>query len=319
MTRIFELSQIEQVVGDIDLVPAMEEGFVAYSRGEVVVPPVGELVFDDPRGDAHIKYGYIVGDDYFVIKIAAGFYDNVKKGLPAMSGLMLVFKQRTAELASILLDEGHLTNLRTAAAGAVVAKYMAPKNVSRIGVLGAGTQGRLQVQYLESIVNCKDIIVWGLDKDELDRYQSDMSSQGYRVETTREPGDVASSSNLIITATPSRKPLLQVDQIREGTHITAMGSDTSEKIELDSRILQKADVVVADSVSQCLTRGEIHHALDAGVLAKEEIVELGNVILDPGLGRSSEEQITVADLTGVAVQDIQVSKAVYHALLRREG
>jgi ornithine cyclodeaminase len=196
---------------------------------------------------------------------------------------------------------------------------MAPKNVRRIGVFGAGTQGRLQVEYLESIVDCKDVIAWGVDQDELDRYESDMSSRGYSVETTRDPADVASSSNLIIMATPSRKPLLQVDQIREGTHITAMGSDTPEKIELEPKILQKAGLVVADSISQCLLRGEIHQALDAGVLAKEEIVELGNVIAEPGLGRSSEEQITVADLTGVAVQDIQISKAVYHALLQKEG
>jgi ornithine cyclodeaminase len=319
MARIFELSQIEKVLGDIDLVQAMEEGFVAYSRGEVVVPPVGELTFEDPPGDTHIKYGYIVGDDYFVIKIASGFYDNVKRGFPAMSGLMLVFKQNSGELASILLDGGHLTNLRTAAAGAVVAKYMAPKDVRRIGVFGAGTQGRLQVEYLESIVDCKDVIAWGVDQEELDRYESDMSSRGYKVETTQDPGVVAEGSNLIIMATPSRKPLLKVDQIREGTHITAMGSDTPEKIELEPEILQKADVVVADSISQCLLRGEIHQALDAGVLAKEEIVELGNIITEPGLGRSSDDQITVADLTGVAVQDIQISKAVYHALLQREG
>jgi ornithine cyclodeaminase len=134
----------------------------------------------------------------------------------------------------------------------VAAKYLAPKNVRRIGVLGAGAQGRLQVQYLESIVDCKDVIVWGVDQGELDRYEQDMSSRGYNVETTRDPGDVASSSNLVITATPSRKPLLQADQIRAGTHITAMGSDTPEKIELEPNILQKADVVVADSISQCL-------------------------------------------------------------------
>jgi ornithine cyclodeaminase len=318
MTQVYALSRIKDVLEDIDLVQAIEDGFVDYSRGRVVVPPVGELVFKDPPGDTHIKYGYILDDDYFVIKIASGFYENVKLGLPAMSGLMLVFKQKTGELAAILLDEGHLTNLRTAAAGAVVAKYLAPAHVHRIGVFGAGTQGRLQVEFLESVVSCKDVIVWGIDDEELGRYKDHMESRGYAVETTRDSEAIASSANLIVTATPSKKPLLDVGQIRAGTHITAMGSDTPEKIELDPKILGRADIVVADSLSQCLLRGEIHRALDAGELAKEDVIELGNVILEPGSGRSSEEQITVADLTGVAVQDIQISKAVYRALIERE-
>jgi ornithine cyclodeaminase len=103
--------------------------------------------------------------------------------------------------------------------------------------------------------------------------------------------------------------------IRKGTHITAMGSDTPGKIELDPRILQKADIIVADSISQCLLRGEIHQALKAGLLEKERIIELGNVIVNPDLQRTSEEQTTIADLTGVAVQDVQITKAVYHALI----
>jgi ornithine cyclodeaminase len=214
----------------------------------------------------------------------------------------------------VLLDEGYLTNLRTAAAGAVVAKYLAPRQVNRVGVLGAGTQGRLQVEYLEPIVGCKDVIVWGLDDEELARYREEMESKGFTVETTREPADVASSANLIVTATPSKTPLLAAEQIQPGTHITAMGSDTPEKIELDSAILAKADIVVADSIEQCLLRGEIHQALEAGLIGKDVVVELGNVIFDSRHRRSSDEQITVADLTGVAVQDIQISKAVYRAL-----
>ena len=118
MTKIFNLDQIKAALINIDPVQAIEEGFVAYSRGKVVVPPVGEMIFKNPPGDVHIKYGYIVDDDYYVIKIASGFYENVKLGLPSTNGLMLVFDQRTGELASVLLDEGYLTEVRTAAAGA---------------------------------------------------------------------------------------------------------------------------------------------------------------------------------------------------------
>ena len=151
-------------------------------------------------------------------------------------------------------------------------------------------------------------------QQELDDYKKDMEPLGFNIQTTLNADDIASSCNLIITATPSTFPLLSADKIQNGTHLTAMGSDTPEKNELDPRILQKADIVVADSISQCLLRGEIHHALKAGLLKQESIVELGNVIINKDLQRTSEEQITLADLTGVAVQDIQISKAVYKAL-----
>jgi ornithine cyclodeaminase len=141
-----------------------------------------------------------------------------------------------------------------------------------------------------------------------------MAPHDLSIETTLTSDEIAATCNLIVTATPTHHPLLSADQIRPGTHITAMGSDTREKHELEPAILGKADLVVADSIEQCRVRGEIFHALEAGELTDEDILELGNVIVDPGLRRASEEQITVADLTGVAVQDIQISKAVYKIL-----
>lgn len=314
MTDIFNLDQIKASLKDIDTVEAIEQGFVAYSQKKAVIPPIGEMIFEKPPGDVHIKYGYIIGDDYYVIKIAAGFYENTKLNLPSCSGLMLVFKQKTGELACILLDEGYLTNLRTAAAGAVVAKYFSPKSVHRIGIFGAGTQGRMQLEHLRPVVDCKDVIVWGLNQEELDAYKADMESFGFSIQTTMDSEDIGSSCNLIVTATPAKSPLLRADQIRKGTHITAMGSDTPEKNELEPGILHAADIVVADSISQCRSRGEISVALKAGIIKEKDIVELGHAILDEKLRRTSEDQVSVADLTGVAVQDIQISKAVYKAL-----
>jgi len=314
MAEIFNLEQIKKALQHVDVTDAIEQGFVAYSRGEVVVPPVGELVFHDPPGDVHIKYGYIEGDDHFVIKVASGFYENVKLGLPAADGLMLVFSQKTAQLECILLDECFLTNVRTAAAGAVAAKYLAPSTVARIGVFGAGVQGRMQVEALLPITDCRDVIVWGRNDEEVETYRETMSPHGLNLETTLVADEIAATCNLIVTATPSHTPLLRADQIKQGTHITAMGSDTQEKNELEPAILRNADLVVADSIEQCRVRGEIYHALEAGELADGVVHELGNVISDPTLHRSSDSQITVADLTGVAVQDIQISKAVYQVL-----
>jgi ornithine cyclodeaminase len=314
MGKFYDLPQIKDVLKKLQPIQEIEEGFVAYSEGKAVIPPVGEMLFKKPPGDVHIKYGYIVDDDYYAIKIASGFFESPSTSRYTNDGLILLFKKGTGELVCALLDECHLTNVRTAAAGAVVAKYLAPKNIECIGIIGAGTQGRMQLEFLSSVVSCRDVMVWGVDQKELDEYRADMEPQSYSIQTTLRAEDIAAQCNLIVTATPSKSPLLSADLIRKGTHITAMGSDTPEKNELDPRILQKADIVVADSISQCLLRGEIHQALKAGVLEKERILELGSVIVNPDLQRTSEDQITIADLTGVAVQDIQIAKAVYHAL-----
>ncbi|MFX1548570.1 MAG: ornithine cyclodeaminase family protein [Promethearchaeota archaeon] len=314
MPEIVKLNQIKQVLREIDPLKLIEEGFIAYSQGKVVVPPVGEMIFKDPPGDCHIKYGYIKGGDYYVIKIAQGFYDNPKIGLPSINGLNLLFSQKTGEIICILLDEGHLTNVRTAAAGAVVAKYMVPKKVERIGIYGYGIQGKMQLEYLESVITCREALVWGRTQTGLDKYQEAMEDSVFNIETTLNSTDITSTCNLIVTCTPSTKPLIKVEEVRKGTHITAMGSDTPEKQELDTRILEIADRVIVDSISQAASRGECFHAITDGKITKENLVELGDMILDKNRQRKSDAEITIADLTGVAVQDIQISKAVFEGL-----
>ena len=310
--QTISLEEIEAVLPSLDLIPAIEAGFVAYSQGQAVVPPIGELLLD--KGEVHIKYGYLREDKYYVIKVASGFYDNPKIGLPSSGGLMLLFHQRTGELVSILLDEGHLTDIRTVVAGAIAAKYLAPVNVERIGIVGTGTQARLQLRYLKHVTACRQVLVWGRGEPQLERYRRDMEPHGFAIETTQNRADILRNCSLVVTATPATVPLLHVADLQPGTHITAVGSDTPEKQELDSAILARADVVVADSISQCLERGEIHKAIQSGHITQDDLVELGDVIAGRAAGRTSEDQITVADLTGVAVQDIKIATAVYEAL-----
>lgn len=314
MPAVVRLPEIKAALAGVDLLPLIEAGFVAYSRGEVVVPPVGELVFDDPPGDVHIKYGYIRRDDHYVVKIASGFLDNPKLGLPSGDGLMLVFSQRTGRLEAVLLDEGHLTNVRTAAAGAVAAKYLAPREVAAVGILGAGVQGRMQLEWLRRVRPFGRAVVWGVDRAELDAYRRDMAGPGLEIATTLRAEEVAAEADLIVTCTPSTGPLLRAEWIRPGTHITAMGSDTAAKQELDPAILARAGRVVVDSLSQSELRGEVYKAVAAGAIGRDRLIELGRVVADPALGRASADEITVADLTGVAVQDIQIAKAVLAAL-----
>jgi ornithine cyclodeaminase len=312
--KIITLDQIKKIINQIDLIKSIEDGFIAYSQGKVVIPPVGELLFENPPGDVHIKYGNIRDDDFYVIKIASSFYENIKIGLSNSNGMMLIFNQKTGELLSVLLDEGYLTDVRTAVAGAIAAKYLAPKNVKRIGIFGAGVQGKLQLFYLKSVIDCKDAIIWGTNPEELSLYEKNVKEFGFNIETTTNLEDITSSCNLIVTATPSKAPLFNADMVQKGSHITAMGSDTTEKIELDPKLLNKSDIVVADSKTQCLTRGEIYQAIKAIDFDISNVFELGNVIDKKELQRTSDDQITIADLTGVAIQDIQISKAVYNAL-----
>jgi len=308
--KIITLTEMKKIVLSLDLMSAIESGFTSYSANRAVVPPVGELILD--KGEVHIKYGYIKNEDFYVVKIASGFYGNPDIGLPCGDGLMLLFKQETGELVSILLDEGYLTDIRTGIAGAIAAKYLAPKNVQRIGIVGTGVQARFQLSSLCHVTDCKDVLVSGLNEQFLQSYKADMEKLGYQIETTLDTSQILPSCNLIVTTTPSKEPLLFAKDLRKGVHITAMGSDTQEKQELDSQILKKADVVVADSISQCLVRGEIHKALEANLIKPENLIELGDVISGQVAGRMSDEQITVADLTGVAVQDIKIAEAVYN-------
>jgi ornithine cyclodeaminase len=309
--------EIAEALNTLDVLPAIENAFARYSAGEAVVPPVGELLLEG--GDVHIKYGYLRGDAFYVVKIASGFYDNPRVGLPSSNGLMLLFRQETGEPIAVLLDEGYLTDVRTAVAGAVAARALAPSHVERIGVVGTGIQARLQLQYLAAVTPCRDVVVWGRTKESLDRYREAEPLRAFRIEPTRTAADLAHTCDLIVTTTPATAPLLHARDLKSGTHITAVGSDTAAKQELEADILGAADVVVADSREQCRVRGEIHHALAAGLLGDDAVVELGDVIAGREPGRISDDQVTVADLTGVAVQDMAIASLVYHALAERGG
>ena len=318
MSVVINLEQIKNIVKEVDLISAMEQGFIQYSNGNTVVPPVGELLFDEPKGEAHIKYGYIKNDDYYVIKIASGFYQNPQLGLASSQGLMLLFDQKTGVPKAVLLDEGHLTDLRTAAAGALVAKYFAPRDIKAIGIIGTGIQAKLQLLHLQKHTPSRQMWLWGRNKANVEKFKEELACD-FDIHIAASPGEVAQNSNLIVTTTPSEIALLNADDVQAGTHITAVGSDTVDKQELDSQLLSKAEIVVVDSIPQSQSRGEVYRAVQDGAIAESKVTELGLAIQKPSLQRTSEDQITIADLTGVAVQDIMISKAVYQGFIKNNS
>ncbi len=314
MVAIIQEKEILSIVKNIDVIAAMEVGFIKYSNGLAVVPPVGELLFDKPKGDAHIKYGYIKDEAYYCIKIASGFYENTKLGISSSQGMMLLFSQKTGEPKAVLLDGGNLTNIRTAAAGALAAKYFAPKAVKAIGIIGTGIQGRLQLQYLNEVSSCKKVWIWDKSMEGAQKYKADLGAS-YDISIAASAREVAQHCNLIVTTTPSEAPLLQWDDIQPGSHITAVGSDTAVKQELSNKILEMADLIISDSIEQSKSRGEIFQARKNTSFQIAKIIELGTAIQDKNLQRKNDDQISIVDLTGVAVQDIMVAQAVYNTHL----
>ncbi len=310
--KIIDRNTIEKTIAQARpeaLIHAIETAFRAYSTGEAVVPPVGTLTFDDPPGDVHIKYGYIRSGGNYVIKIASGFYHNPARGLPSSNGLNLVFNKENGLMEAILLDEGYLTDLRTALAGAVAARHLAPPSVEKIGIIGTGIQARLQLRYLQYVTSCRKVMVWGRTPGHVEKYVAEMAAEGWDMEVASDPREVAIHCDLIVTTTPSKEALLPFVSTGKDILITAMGADTIGKQEIDSGYIENAGLIAMDSRSQCAGHGEIHKTLQAGLDADDgRFRELGALISDPDFRRPSG--IVVADLTGIATQDIQISTFV---------
>lgn len=312
----YQFSQIKPAIDACpDLMERLEDGFIRYSQGQAVIPPVGHLAFQNPAGDTHIKYGYLKGDDVFVVKIASGFEDNTPYGVSNGSGMVLVFSAKTGHPVAILADDGYLTALRTAAAGAICARHFAPKEVRAIGILGTGEQARLQLTMLRDVVACRTVYVYGRNGAKALAYKHRMEQEGYHVTVAATPREVARSCNLIITTTASQRALLYGEDILPGTHITAMGTDAPGKNEIDSSVFPKAALIIADSKSQCVDHGDISYAVKNGAISEDSIIELGTA-LGQHLGRTRDDDITIADLTGVAIQDIVIAKATVEMLRR---
>jgi len=288
----------------------LKAGFIAYSQQQVQLPPVQHLRFPLVDGDCCIKTAYLAGDEHFVVKISSGFYQNPQHGLASNQGMMLSFSAHTGEPQVLLLDEGLLTALRTALAGRIVAELCAPSQIEAIGIIGTGWQARLQLEQLKPVTDCREIWVWGQSAANLQRYRTDAEALGFRVNTTHNAAELAAHCRLIITTTPSSQPILQAADIKPGTHITAVGADSHGKQELSSALVARADHILVDSRQQCQEFGEIAQAWQQGQLQHHQITEIGEALASGQRIRQDAQQITLADLTGLGIQDAQIVKGI---------
>jgi ectoine utilization protein EutC len=312
--------EIRALLDPAACVQAVEKAFAAYASGKAQLPPVINLEVPEHGGEVHIKAGHLSGGPYYAVKIASGFYGNAALGLPGSNGMVLVFDSRTGAPAAFLLDNGFITDLRTAAAGALAVKYLARKKLTTVAVIGAGAQARYQVQLLPLVRTFHEVRVWGRNRDKAEACVQDLRRAGipgqpsFAVASSVE--QAVRAADVVFTVTASHEPLIRAEWLEPGTTVIAVGSDGPDKQELEVAVLARADGIVADSLPQCLRLGEIHHAVEHGAISKEKVgAELGEIAAGLKPGRQSDQELIVCDLTGVGVQDVAAASLVMERAL----
>lgn len=296
---------------DLRAVDVVEQAFAALAEGGVVMPPVLSMDLPAVHGEVDVKTAWIPGFDGFAIKVSPGFFDNPRLGLASLNGLMILFDAKTGLVRAVFLDNGYLTDLRTAAAGAVAARHLAPARVATAGVLGTGVQARLQMRAAHLVRPFRRVLVWGRDAAKARACAADLARDpGVAADVVDDPARLVAECQLVVTTTPARAPLLRAGWLHPGLHVTAMGADQAGKNEIEPAALAAADLYVADRVSQCAALGELRAARAAGLMAVDP-PELGQVVRGTAAGRSSDAQITICDLTGTGAQDTAIAS---HAL-----
>jgi ornithine cyclodeaminase len=307
--RILTEAELRRAVPlDRAAVEVVEQAFAALAGGKVVMPPILSMEIPEANGEVDVKTAYIPGFSGFAIKVSPGFFDNPKLGLPSLNGLMVLFSAKTGLVEALFLDNGYLTDVRTAAAGAVAAKHLAPETVETAGVMGTGVQARLQMQAAHLVRPFERLLVWGRDRGKAAACAAELAeSLGVEARAEGDPARLVAESQLVVTTTPARAPILQADWLHPGLHVTAMGSDQGEKNEIDPRALAVADLYVCDRVSQCELLGELRSAKALEAWHGGTPPELGEVIAGRATGRRTSDEITICDLTGTGAQDTAIA------------
>ena len=354
--EIFQFDDIKRItqdpIFDLNLIEAIADGFCGFPNENVNLcpihttgaPPMAPLnVLQNSNDDESkekkfcaqvcIKSGYITNDKYFVLKVASGVHP-----LENLEPIQL-FSQSTERLVALLMDEGILTELRTAAVGAVAVKYLGPTKIQRIGMIGTNIQARYQLRYLKHVTDCRNLILWGRNLDRVEALKKDLlvnnnnndDNDKWDINFAQTTGEMLDSCDIIITTTCAREAL--INKLNDGnnnknksTLIFCIGSDSVGKQELGIDLVRNADVLVRDSMLQTQERGENQHAIRNKDIKIEDIKELGDVL---HLAKKNKEEnnststtanannpeLTILNSSGVAVQDYVVTKMVYESLL----
>jgi ornithine cyclodeaminase len=303
--RVIELPEILTALDENAALAAVHAGFRRYSAGQGQITAVGHLSFTDSPGDCHVKGAHFAGDDVFVVKLATSFYRNPERGLESSNGFMAVISAQTGDVLALLHDRGHLTDRRTAMAGAIAAKAIARPGSTTLGVVGAGIQAKMQAELIARHLGLDNVLVWARNGQRAAKLATELGGCAVSLD------ELCARADLIVTTTPSTEPIITIHHLRPGMRIVAVGADSPGKRELEPEILARARVVV-DARAQCVDHGETGWAVRAGLLDPATPIELGALLAQPIV--FSDDDIVVADLTGVAIQDLEIAKSVWQRL-----
>jgi len=298
-----------------ETIEAVEEAFREHGFGKAQMPPKSYLYYKKYDGDLRTMPAYLEELDATGVKVVNVHPANPGAGLPTVMAVVILNSPKTG--APIAMMGGtHLTNMRTGAAGAVAAKYLARKDSRTVGLVGAGAQARTQLLGLAKTFDIEKVLVADVSLDRARALEKDCRSfLGADYEVSSEIKYVC-NSDILVTTTPSRKPLVKNEWIVEGTHINAIGADAKGKEELEPAILKRSKVVV-DDIAQASHSGEVNVPLTKGLFSTEDIyASIGEVVAGKVLGRESDEEITVFDSTGLAIQDVATATKIHQKALK---
>ena len=295
-------------------IAAAERGFRALGLGEAALPDPMVLELREQQAEVHVKGAHLRGARHIVLKVATGFYRNRARGLPSGDGMFLLLNAETGVPEVLLEEHGYLTDFRTAAAVALTLRYLARQDVREALLIGAGALARLTARAMIAEMPLARLTLWNRTRE---RAESLARELGQVVETRIAPAleSAVRDNRVIVTATASTIPLVMASWVAPGTHVTSVGTGSPEKVELDPALLARADKLVADRIFQTERYGNLHHAIAAGAVTREKVyAELGELAAGRKAGRQDETEVTVADLTGVGVQDAAIAQAVVEVL-----
>jgi len=306
--EVADLISVEEVMEAVEL--AFKENALGYAQN----PPKVYLNFPKYNGDLRVMPAYLERQDIASVKIVSVHPDNLQKfGVSTVRGLIFLLDPRNGSVLSIM-DGRHITAMRTAAAGGIAAKYLANKNSKIAAFIGAGAQARTQLLALFSVCPSLEIIrVWDISPRAVDIFISDMKTKANQTKLSIADNiaEAVQGADIVVTTTPSKKPLILDSWVSDGTHFNCIGADAPGKEELDPKIMKRAKIIV-DNYEQACHSGEVNVPLSKGIISKEDIwAELGEVLIGKKAGRTSTQEITVFDTTGIAVQDAITAKLVY--------
>lgn len=315
-TLILDGRTVRRMVDINDAIKAVEKSFWYFGKGRTQMPPKLYIHLDKYKGDFRAMPSYIDGMKGCIIKWVSVHAKNRKKGLPTVMAL-IVLSDASNGLPLCIMDGTYATALRTGAAGAVAVKYLARKDSHKIAMIGCGVQARTQLSAIKQVMPLRQLSAWDINKSAAKKFIKDSGRGGYSKLTACDSvRECVEDADIVVTTTPSRKPIVKAGWIKAGTHINAIGADAKGKQELDPKILKKAKIVV-DAWGQASHSGEINVPFSRGQIGRKDVyADMGEIVVKKKKARTCTDEITVFDSTGLAIQDAAIANLIYLKALK---